>query len=78
MHTFDYAATRLLGEQSVLVHDLTLDVIGLRARRPLDICSHYRIECDDRNLLLRSSKVRVTSCRRDADGMYDINTEVCR
>jgi hypothetical protein len=78
-HAFDLeSGFRPIGGQWVAVHDLTLDSIGLRSRYPLDICSKYQVECEDRSLFLRDSRVRVTSCRRGMDGMYEIGTEICR
>ncbi len=69
---------RPLGGQWVSVHDLTLNEIGLRSRWPLDVCSKYQLKCDDRSLFIRDSQVRVTSCRRADDGMYEIGTQIMR
>jgi hypothetical protein len=78
-HAFDLeSGFRPIGGQWVMVHDLTLNSIGLRSRSPLDICSKYQVECQDRSLFLRDSRVRVISCRRADDGMYEIGTEICR
>jgi hypothetical protein len=66
------------GNQSAFVHELTLNSIGLRCRQPMDICTKYQLNCEDRTLFIRDSHVRVLSCRRAEDGMYDISTEICR
>jgi hypothetical protein len=76
MHT-DLGEREAIAEQLVVVHDVSLDGLGLRARQPLDLCSHYRIQCEDRNVFLRTSKLRVVSCRRGHDGMYDIGAQLC-
>ncbi|HSV13045.1 MAG TPA: hypothetical protein VLI90_02215 [Tepidisphaeraceae bacterium] len=66
-----------VAEQLVIVHDVSLDGLGLRSRLPLDVCAQYRIHCEDRNVFLRNSRLRVVSCRRGRDGLYEIGAQLC-
>jgi hypothetical protein len=79
-HVFDLDPTsehEAIAEQLVVVQDVSLDGLGLRSRLPLDVCSQYRINCEDRNVFLRSSRLRVISCRRGRDGLYEIGAQLC-
>ncbi len=78
-HVFEADAGEFepLLEHLVVVHDVSLGGLGLRSRQPLDICAQYRIQCEDRNVFLRASRLRIVSCRRSRDGMYDIGAELC-
>jgi hypothetical protein len=75
--TADSAPHEAVADQLVIVHDVSLDGVGLRSRLPLDVCAQYRINCEDRNVFLRSSRLRVVSCRRGRDGLYEIGAQLC-
>jgi hypothetical protein len=65
-------------EHPVLVHDFSLSAVELRSRLPLDVCGHYDLHSENHGLMLRGSRVRVTSCRREPGGLYAIGAEICR
>jgi hypothetical protein len=62
----------------VLVHDYSLSAVDLRSRLPLDVCGHYCLHSDHHGSMLRGSRVRVVSCRREPGGLYAIGAEICR
>ena len=65
-------------EHPVLVQDFSISAVDLRSRLPLDVCGHYRLHSDAHGLMLRGSRVRVVSCRREPGGLYAVGAEICR
>ena len=65
-------------EHPVLVHDFSLSTVDLRSRLPLDVCGHYSLHSESHGPMLRGSRVRVVSCRREPGGLYAVGAEICR
>ncbi len=65
-------------EHPVLVHDFSISAVDLRSRLPLCVCGHYDLHSTAHGPMLRGSRVRVVSCRREAGGLYAIGAEICR
>ena len=79
-HAFDSVGdpqSAYFAESPVVVTDLSIDGVGMRSRMPLDLCSRYDIRCLDERVHLSSTRMRIVSCRRSADGSYDIGAELC-